>query len=81
LVEPLKDLVFNRGTGITGIDSLFDRIRLFCTIYDPNRDRYRFSYAIFISIIGGALSLGAVGFVLVRAIVRLHRREAHGQPR
>ena len=80
LVEPLKDLVFNRGTGITGIDSLFDRIRLFCTIYDPNRDRYRFSYAIFISIIGGALSLGAVGFVLVRAIVRLHSREARGQP-
>ncbi len=81
LVEPLKDLVFGRGNRVTGIDSLFDRIRLFCTIYDPTRDRYRFSYAIFISIIGGALSLGAVGFVLVRAIVRLHRREARGSPR
>jgi protein SCO1/2 len=80
LVEPLKDLVFGRGAPITGIDSLFNRIRLFCTIYDPNRGRYRFSYAIFISIGAGGLSLGAVGFVLVRAIVRLHRREARGQP-
>lgn len=80
LVEPLKDLVFGRGAAITGIDSLLDRIRLFCTIYDPNRDRYRFSYAIFISIIAGGLTLGAVGFVLVRAVVRLHRREARGLP-
>jgi protein SCO1/2 len=80
LVEPLKDLVFGRGAAVTGIDSLVDRIRLFCTIYDPGRDRYRFSYAIFVSIIGGGLSLGAVGFVLVRAIVRLRRREARGLP-
>jgi protein SCO1/2 len=80
LVEPLKDLVFRRGARIAGIDSLLDRIRLFCTIYDPHRDRYRFSYAIFISIIGAALSLGGVGFVLVRAVVRLHRRETGGLP-
>jgi protein SCO1/2 len=78
LVEPLKDLVFARGSRIAGLDRLFDRIRLFCTIYDPTRDRYRFSYAIFISIIGSALSLGAVGFVLIRAVIRLHRREARG---
>lgn len=78
LVEPLKDLVYGRGTAVTGMASLFDRIRLFCTIYDPARDRYRFSYAIFISIVGGGLSVGAVGFVLLRAVIRLYRREAGG---
>lgn len=76
LVEPLKDVVFGRGGAITGLDGLLDRIRLFCTVYDPLRDRYRFSYTIFITIIGGALSLGAVGVVLLRAIIRLWRREA-----
>lgn len=78
LVEPLKDLVYGRGTAVTSVESLFDRIRLFCTIYDPARDRYRFSYAIFISIVGGGLSVGAVGFVLLRAVIRLYRREAGG---
>lgn len=78
LVEPLKDLVYGRGSAVTGVDSLLDRIRLFCTIYDPTRDRYRFSYTILISIVGGGLSLGAVGVVLVRAVIRLYRREAGG---
>ncbi len=78
LVEPLKDLVYGRGVAVTGVESLFDRIRLFCTIYDPARDRYRFSYAILISIVGGGLSVGAVGFVLLRAVIRLYRREAGG---
>lgn len=78
LVEPLKDLVFGRGTAVTGMASLFDRIRLFCTVYDPARDRYRFSYTIFIAIVGGGLSVGAVGFVLLRAVIRLYRREAGG---
>jgi protein SCO1/2 len=78
LVEPLKDVVFGRNSTITSLDGLLDRIRLFCTVYDPARDRYRFSYTIFASIIGGALSLGAVGFILVHAIIRLWRREARG---
>jgi protein SCO1/2 len=76
VVEPLKDLVFGRNSAITDFDGLVDRIRLFCTVFDPLRDRYRFSYAIFVSIIGGMLSLGAVGFVLLRAVIRLWRREA-----
>jgi len=78
LVEPLKDVVFGRDGAITGLDSLLDRIRLFCTVYDPTRDRYRFSYTIFISVIAGALTLGTVGFIVVRAIIRLWRREARG---
>jgi len=78
LVEPLKDAVYGRGSAITSLDDLLDRVRLFCTVYDPLRDRYRFSYTIFISIVGGVLSLGAVGFVLVRGVIRLRRREARG---
>jgi protein SCO1/2 len=76
VVEPLKDLVFGRNSAITDFAGLVDRIRLFCTVFDPLRDRYRFSYTIFISIVGGMLSLSAVGFVLLRAVIRLWRREA-----
>lgn len=76
IVEPLKDLVYGRRQSVDGLGALIDRIRLFCTIYDPARDRYRFSYAIFISLIGGTLTLGGVGFILARAILRLRRIEA-----
>jgi protein SCO1/2 len=56
LVEPLKELVFNRpqpgtppGTG------LLNRIKLFCTVYDPNTGRYKFDYSLFVGIGVGAL--------------------------
>ncbi len=56
LVEPLKELVYNRpqhgappGTG------LLNRIKLFCTVYDPNTGRYKFDYSLFVGIGVGAL--------------------------
>lgn len=78
IVEPLKDLVFGRQRPVTSIAGVLDRIRLFCTVYDAKQGRYRFSYSIFISIIGGAAALGGTAFVLLRAIIRLRRREAAG---
>jgi len=49
LVEPLKDLVFNRHRPAKNpFASLLGRIRLFCTVYDPARDRYHFDYSLFI---------------------------------
>lgn len=81
IVEPLKDLVFGRQRPITSVAGVLDRIRLFCTVYDAKQGRYRFSYSIFISIIGGAAALGGTAFVLLRAIIRLRRREAAGVKR
>jgi protein SCO1/2 len=49
VVEPLKDLVFGRANKAPGLD-LTNRIRLFCTVYDPATGRYRFSYAIFVGL-------------------------------
>lgn len=67
LVEPLKELVFGRRTEMTSIVGLINRVRLYCTLYDPSSGRYRFDYSFLISIVMGALSLGTIGTVLVRA--------------
>lgn len=75
LVEPLKDLVFGRGAAITGIGDLIDRLRLFCTIYDPNSNHYRFDYSIFIGLAIGLSSLGGIAVILVRAWLRTGSRE------
>lgn len=61
LVEPLKDLVLGRPPPEAGwLAQLGNRVRLFCTVYDPRADRYYFDYSLFVGIGIGALFLGAV---------------------
>jgi protein SCO1/2 len=76
LVEPLKQLVFGRRIDMQSWDGIVNRVRLFCTIYDPATGRYRFDYSIFISMVVGSLTLGTIAFVLVRAWLRGRRLRA-----
>ena len=77
LVEPLKELVF--GTPVTSslLESLSSKIKLFCTVYDPTTDKYRFDYSIFLGLFIGASSIGLVGFLVLRewGRTRRHRQD------
>jgi len=74
LVEPLKDIVFNRpesaGHFVAGIA---DRVRLFCTVYDPTTGRYRFDNSLFVQIAVGAIFILGVVVYLLREIVLARR--------
>jgi protein SCO1/2 len=74
LVEPLKQLVFNRpesaGHPISG---LMDRIRLFCTVYDPATGRYEFDNSLFFRIAVGFIFILTLVFYLVREARRARR--------
>ncbi|MDH3647630.1 MAG: SCO family protein [Gammaproteobacteria bacterium] len=76
LVEPLKELVLNRpqsaGHPISG---LLDRIRIFCTVYDPNTGRYRIDYSLFIQIAIGLIIVLTVGTYLLTETRRARRRQ------
>lgn len=66
LVEPLKELKYgNRSSIPLSISDWINNIRLFCTIYDPSTGRYSFDYSIFIALVTGVLSLGALLAFLV----------------
>ena len=67
LVDPLKSAVFNELAPFTDFSELVERIRLFCTFYDPKRDSYYFDYSFFISLIVGLASLAALAFVIIRS--------------
>jgi protein SCO1/2 len=67
LVEPLKDLVFGRKASTKNWDGWINGIKLFCTVYDPTTGRYKFDYSVFVAIISGIASLGALGWFIVRA--------------
>ncbi|MGD2111797.1 MAG: SCO family protein [Gammaproteobacteria bacterium] len=77
LVEPLKELVFNRPKPHqTLLAGLLDRVNFFCTSYDPIRDAYYFDYSLFIGMaIGASIILTGI-FLLVREF-RQGRRSAH----
>ena len=66
LVEPLKELVFDTPSGEGIVTHWMNTLKLFCTVYDPNSDRYRFDYSIFVAIVIGALCLGAVATFVIR---------------
>lgn len=66
LVEPLKELVFGTPKAASFLESLGNRIKLFCTVYDPATDRYRFDYSIFVGGLIGLTGLGFVTFLVVR---------------
>jgi len=80
LVEPLKDLVLNRADSRGKfVASLVDRVRLFCTVYDPATGRYHFDYSLFVQLAIGALAiLGVSAWLLIE--VRRGRRRRTTRP-
>ena len=65
-VEPLKELVFDTPRSAGLIEHWVSTFKLFCTVYDPNSDRYRFDYSILTTIVVGLLCLGAIATFIVR---------------
>ncbi|MDO8606788.1 MAG: SCO family protein [Phaeospirillum sp.] len=66
LVEPLKDLVLGRAAALDSIESISNRIRFFCTVYDPSADAYRFDYGIFLDFGFSALALLTIIWLTVK---------------
>lgn len=65
IIEPLKQLLFgDREESV--VTRVSDRIRFFCTVYDPSREAYRIDYSIFIGTFIAFLCVGSLGFQLVR---------------
>jgi protein SCO1 len=66
VVEPLKELVLGRRSDWTNLEGLVNRVRLFCTLYDPRTGAYRFDYTPFIAIAIGLVALAGVGGFVFR---------------
>jgi len=76
LIEPLKELVFNRPQpGSHLVSDLVGRIKLFCTVYDPNTGRYKFDYSLFVGIAVGAVMVLAIAMWLLVEFRRTRRRK------
>ncbi len=66
LIEPLKRLVFKTSAAAGLISNLSNQVRLFCTVYDPTTDRYKFDYSLYIGTFIGFMCVLVLGVTLVR---------------
>ncbi len=65
LVEPLKNLVYSRtDSGL--FEGLSDRINLFCTVYDPAQNKYKYDYSLFIGMFIGFVCVLVLGLQLFK---------------
>lgn len=70
IVDPLLDIIYGQTSPVTSLAGIADRVKLFCTVYNPNTGRYYFNYSLFIGI-----AIGLVCLLLVFAwLVREFRR-------
>jgi len=67
LVDPLKNLVFGTETPFASLDDLIRKIKLFCTVYDPASNHYRFDYSLFIGMFVGMAVIMMLILILFRA--------------
>jgi protein SCO1/2 len=66
LTEAMKELVFGLAPATLNLTALVNRVRLFCSVYDPSSGTYRINYAMFFGMTIGVLVLTSLGIVLVR---------------
>lgn len=74
LVEPLKELILGRPQpNQTILADLVNKVRFFCTNYDPASDSYHFDYSLFIGMIIGFLIILFIVVFLVQEFRLLKR--------
>ena len=60
LVEPLKRLVLRQRVERSPVQGLIERVRLYCSVYDPAARRYRFDYSMLAAGLPPLFALAAV---------------------
>ena len=83
LGAPLRELLLDAPPpAASTLAAVVERVRILCTVYDPDTGEYRYDYKLIFEIIGGALFFGSVADLLP---VRMARPAActqvdHAQP-
>lgn len=67
LVEPLTALVLGRSLGRLSARGLVERVKLYCSVYDPVSGEYRFDYSMLAGAIPVLVLLGMTAFAIVLA--------------
>ena len=73
LVQPLKQLLSGQASREITVESVWDKVILYCTVYDPQTGVYRVNYSLFFEIFAGLTTLGAIAWFTIRELRRARR--------
>ncbi len=73
LVQPLKELLSGQASQQLTLANVWDKVILYCTVYDPHSGGYRVDYSLFFEIFAGLTTLGAIAWVVLRELRRSRR--------
>jgi len=73
LVQPLKELLSGEASRQVSLGNIWEKVILYCTVYDPQTGGYRVDYSLFFEIFAGLTTLGAIGWVVMRELRRSPR--------
>ena len=66
LGRPLRELLLNTPLPAESkLAAMVERVRILCTIYDPDTGEYRYDYKLILELIGGALFFGSVAIYIL----------------
>ncbi len=76
LGKPLRELILSAPLtgGSMSVDEIIGRVRVLCTVYDPDTGQYRYNWRLLFEFIGGSAFFLSAGFYLWRER-RLQRRQ------
>jgi protein SCO1 len=69
-VGPLKDLLSGQAARSASLESMWRKVKLYCTVYDPSSGAYRLNYSLFFEIFCGVTVLAALGVFMARELRR-----------
>ncbi len=66
LGQPLRELLLNAPLpAVSTLAAVVERVRILCTVYDPDTGEYRYDYKLIFELIGGALFFGSAATYLL----------------
>jgi protein SCO1/2 len=73
LVQPLKELLSGEAAREFTLANVWDKVVLYCTVYDPHSGGYRVNYSLFFEIFAGLTTLAAIAWMVLRELRRARR--------
>jgi len=75
VIEPLKEVIFHTQKPFLTPEGFWNRLRLFCTTYNVQADKYKFDYSLFVSMFAGATVMIVPIWVVFGASWRRRKKE------
>jgi protein SCO1/2 len=66
-VGPLKELRSGQASEAATLENVWEKVKLYCTVYDPNTGGYRLNYSLFFELFAGLTTFAGLGWFIYKS--------------